>query len=249
MPDTLAVKLELYEGPLELLLHLIKKNEVDINDLPLALITAQYLEYLEAMEGLNLAAASEFLLMAATLIHLKSAAVLPWPQTGEEAPEEEQRRLLIEPLLEYAEAKALAEALAARPQLGRDIFSRSYRENWPGSPQTAEAGLGSPLEASVLKLVEAFKKLAGRQAAPGGIILRAETKTIGERLREAREMLIALKKLSFVDFCRGDQNRADLILSFLAVLELAKAGFLICRQTAADADLWLLLAGAEDGAA
>jgi segregation and condensation protein A len=121
------IRIENFEGPLDLLLHLIKKNEMDIYNIPIADITAQYVAYIDAMKNLNLDVAGEFLLMAATLIHIKSRLLLP--QTQEDEPEEEEedpRAELVRRLLEYQKYKEAALSLDAMPLLGREVFARTF---------------------------------------------------------------------------------------------------------------------------
>ena len=123
--DLYRIELDSFQGPLDLLLHLIKKNELDIYDIPIAEITRQYVNYLEVMSELNLDVASEFLVMASTLIHLKSRMLLPVDEEEEEEEEgEDPREELIRRLLEYQKYKKAAEELGSRPALGRDVFAR-----------------------------------------------------------------------------------------------------------------------------
>jgi segregation and condensation protein A len=115
------VKLEIFEGPLDLLLHLIHKNEVDIFDIPITTITDQYLAYLDMMKALNMSVAGDFLVMAATLIHIKSRMLLPG---SDEEEDEDPRDEITRPLLEYMRLKEVAQELSEREILGRDVFSR-----------------------------------------------------------------------------------------------------------------------------
>ncbi len=121
-PDEYEVKLEIFEGPLDLLRHLIRKNEVDIFDIPIAVITDQYLQYLDIMKALNVSLAGDFLVMASTLVHIKSKMLLP--DSGEDEDGEDPRDEITRPLLEYMRLKELANELSERPLLGRDVFSR-----------------------------------------------------------------------------------------------------------------------------
>jgi len=118
-----AIKLDIFEGPLDLLLYLIKKNEIDIYNIPIALITEQYLEYLKMIKALNLDLAGEYLVMASTLIHIKSKLLLPVPEEDEEE-EEDPRAELVRQLVEHKTFKELAVHLATRPLLERDVFIR-----------------------------------------------------------------------------------------------------------------------------
>src|SRR5262245_32529299 len=118
------VKLDVFEGPLDLLLHLVKKNEVDLSNIPVATITDQYMAYLELLQQLDLDVAGEYLVMAATLLHLKSRLLLPGEDTSEEDEGEDPRAELVRQLLEYQRFKEAAESLSRRDQLDRDVFSR-----------------------------------------------------------------------------------------------------------------------------
>src|ERR671935_2068304 len=122
--DAIPIKLETFEGPLDLLLHLIKKNEVNIHDIPIALITQQYLDTIELMKELNLDVAGEFLVMAATLIHIKSRMLLPRPEPTQEDPDEDPREALVRRLLEHQKFKAAAELLHERETLRSAQFMR-----------------------------------------------------------------------------------------------------------------------------
>ncbi len=153
-------RLEGFEGPLDLLLHLIQKNEIDIFDIPMALITEQYLEYLQMMKMINLDIAGEYLLMASTLLHIKSKMLLPKPQDGEEEEGEDPRAELVRRLLEYQKYKEAAGELEKRPMLGRDVFVR-----WV--PPEEEASEEERIEVSLFELLEAFRKVLERAKLEG----------------------------------------------------------------------------------
>jgi len=118
------IKLDIFEGPLDLLLYLIKKNEIDIYNIPIALITEQYLEYLDIMKSLNLDLAGEYLLLASTLIHIKSKMLLPAQDDDQEEDEPDPRAELVQQLLEYQQFKEAASQLESRPLLNRDVFQK-----------------------------------------------------------------------------------------------------------------------------
>ncbi len=146
------VKLEIFEGPMDLLLHLIRKNEVDIFDIPIATITDQYLEYIDILKTLNISLAGDFLVMASTLIHIKSKMLLPgFEDEGEEDPRMEITR----PLLEYLRLKELAGELSERELLERDVFTRrlslEYRDQFVGEE--------SLLDVNLFQLIDAFKRI------------------------------------------------------------------------------------------
>ena len=231
MSDIL-VKLQIYEGPLDLLLHLINKNEVNLDDIPVALITAQYLEYLDLMESLNVEVAADFLVMAATLTNLKSKLLLPREDDfdDENEAENELKNAIINPLLEhmrqnFTDFKEAAEALRGRQVLGSDVFARgtspALEEEIP-----ADATTESLIEATVFDLVEAFRQLAEKKKDIKTLRFVVETKTIGQRVEEIQGFLKSNRQGSFQDICKNDLNHGDLVLSFLALLELARTGFL-----------------------
>src|SRR5512134_2396458 len=159
--EAYPVRLENFEGPLDLLLHLIKKNEVNIYDIPIALITQQYIEYIDLMQELNLDVAGEFLVMAATLIHIKSRMLLPRPDPTQEDPEEDPREALVRRLLEHQKFKAAAELLHERETL------RSAQWMRPDGPIAEIAGedFEPELEVDLFSLLAAFRGVLERAKA------------------------------------------------------------------------------------
>jgi segregation and condensation protein A len=223
--NELSVKLQIYEGPLDLLLHLVQKNEVDLNEIPVALITSQYLEYLDMMEALNVETASDFLVMAATLIYIKSRLLLPREENFE--PEEIQTSL-IEPLLARIGEKeftfqGIAGALSRRRILGRDVFGRG------GMAQVDTVNNGF-VEASLFDLVDAFRRVSDQKPLEPTLEFVTEPKTMACRLSEIQAFLKAKAQSTFEELCALDRDRGEIILSFLGVLELARVGFLRLYQ-------------------
>ena len=222
----LLVKLQIYEGPLDLLLHLVQKNEVDLNEIPVAFITAQYLEYLDLMETLNVEVAADFLIMAATLIYIKSRLLLPREEDFE--PEEIQTSL-IEPLLARLGEKEVtfldaAGALARRRLLGRDVFGRG------GGQDLGPTVSGGIIQASLFELVDAFRRVSDQKPPEPTLEFVAEPKTLVRRLAEIQDFLKAKAQSTFEELCALDRDRGEVILSFLSVLELARVGFLRLYQ-------------------
>ena len=154
-------RLEGFEGPLDLLLHLIQKNELDIFNIPIALITEQYLEYLQLMKVLNLDIAGEYLLMASTLLHIKSKMLLPKSSEGEEEREEDPRAELVRRLLEYQKYKQAALELEKRPLLDRDVFIRLTPAEAEEAPEEER------IEVNLFELLEAFRKVLERVKPEG----------------------------------------------------------------------------------
>lgn len=208
-----------FEGPLDLLLHLIQTHALDILDLPIAFITSKYVEYLGMMQRLNLDVAAEYLVMAATLAHIKSKSLLPKPPV-EEADDEEDgldpREELIRRLLEYQKYKHVAEELSSRGLAGRDVFPRGSRE--------APVAEGEPPLApvSLFKLLDAFQAVAQRVAGDLTFEIDAERITIQERMTELLELLEAEKRVVFTELFEGVTTTYELVVSFLAILEMGK---------------------------
>jgi len=223
----LDVKLEIYEGPLDLLLHLIKKNEVDINDIPIALITSQYLEYLKLMESLNVELAGEFLVMAATLMQIKSRMLLPVTDEEEDLEEEDPRMAIIRPLLEHMKIKDAARLLEQQEILNRDVFSRSVSLSEMGFEDKEEL-----VSVSLFDLIDSFRTLMKRAEPEGGLEIILETKNIEDRISEIIDQLKQTPEMMFEDLFRHDRRRAELILTFLALLELVRIGLLRLFQHA-----------------
>jgi segregation and condensation protein A len=208
------VKLEVFEGPLDLLLYLIRKNEVDIYDIPIAEITRQYLEMLDVMRSLNLDIAGDFLVMAATLTYIKSRMLLPTPPDGEgEEEEEDPRRELVDRLLEYERFREAAEALDNQEILERDVFLRL----------PSDEGEEEELELSLFELIEAFQKVLKRSTEEIVHEITLERITIEEKITEILDRLTAAGgELEFTRLFEGQQTKEIIILSFLALLELMK---------------------------
>lgn len=217
------IRLESFEGPLDLLLHLIRKNQIDIRDIPMALITEQYLEYLGLMRSLNLEVASEYLVMAATLVHIKSRMLLPriqaFKEDQEEESQEDPRAELVKRLVEYQAYKEAAEALRASPLLGRDVFSRPpIRE--PDSHQWPPLGQ----ELSLVDLVESFAKIMAKKVVEEeGLHVNLERISLMDRIQEISEVLSGTKQgVLFEELFPEGATRRDIILTFLALLEMVR---------------------------
>jgi len=208
------IKLDIFQGPLDLLLYLIKKNEIDIYNIPIAVITEQYLEYIDVMKSLNLDVAGEYLVMASTLIHIKSKLLLPVHDDTED--EEDPREELTRQLLEYQAFKEAALNLDTMNLLGRDVFKGGYLV---GSETDGEHSLE---ELSIFELVEAFKVMVSR-INPGEIMeIDVERMSLSERMNEVMERLNKEKALTFNDLLGGLSDRIKIIYTFLAILELMK---------------------------
>ncbi len=221
MGDLYRVKLDVFEGPLDLLLHLIKKNEVEIVDIPIATITEQYLAYLGIMHELNLDIAGEFLVMAATLTLIKSRMLLP-PSEGEDEEEEaDPRAALVQQLLEYQRYREAALELAERPLLHRDVFVREPSMDGVDAAESAE----SPrLQATVWELLEAFRAVLKRVRPASVHEVVTETMSLRDRVETLLRALSVARALEFDSLFDDDASRFEIILTFLALLELMKMG-------------------------
>jgi segregation and condensation protein A len=216
--EAYPVRLANFEGPLDLLLHLIKKNEVSIYDIPITLITAQYLEYIDLMREMNLDVAGEFLVMAATLIHIKSRLLLPRPDPTQEDPEEDPREALIRRLLEHQKFKAAAELLHERETL------RSAQWTRPDGPIAEIAGEPPEpeIEVDLFSLITAFRAVVERARQRPKVYLPAEQIAIEDRIEQLLSRLSETEACGFEDLFADVQTRPGLIVTFLALLEMIR---------------------------
>ena len=220
-PDAFPVKLEMFEGPLDLLLYLIKKNEVDVHDIPIALITQQYLDTIELMKELNLDVAGEFIVMAATLIHIKSKMLLPRPETaagveGEEA--EDPRDELVRRLLEHEKFKAAAGLLHEREQW------RSAQWQRPDERVAAIAGeeYEPELEVDLFSLLSAFHQVVQRAKHRPKVLLPPAQVPVEVRIDQLLARLSETEACGFEDLFADCADRSGLIVTFLALLEMIR---------------------------
>jgi len=210
------VKLDIFEGPLDLLLYLIKKNEVDIYDIPISIITEQYLEYLDLMKVLNLDIAGEFLVMASTLTKIKSRMLLP---PSEEAEGEDPRVELIEHLLEYQKYKEAAHQLRSRELLEKDIFTRTQREE-----QLTEMDADSMvIEVDLFDLVDALRKIMERKHLSDSFMeVTVEKISIKDKMVEILQKLKETQQIIFQSLFDELSTKHEIIVTFLAILELMR---------------------------
>ncbi|MEN6465688.1 MAG: segregation/condensation protein A, partial [Syntrophaceae bacterium] len=184
------IKLEVFEGPLDLLLFLIKKNEIDIYNIPIASITEEYLKHLEAMKSLNLDLAGEYLVMASTLVHIKSRMLLPVSDEDAEMDEEDPRAELVRQLLEYKAFKEAALNLGSRSVLGRDVFKR---EAFPERESVRDDQ--EVLELSIFDLIAAFQKVLSTMKKEDIMEIEAERFSLTDTINEVLEKLQSAKDL------------------------------------------------------
>lgn len=213
----------IFEGPMDLLVYLIKKHEVDIYDIPIAMITDQYLGYLEWMKAMNLDYAGDFLLMAATLAQIKSRMLLPVHQDEEEV--EDPRMEIARPLLEYLRMKEAADRLGERPMLGDDLFLRRPDQ----SERTVERS-DEVIQVSLFELIDAFQRILDRVAGDAGMEFTPERFTIRDKIAEIVELLEARNSVTFTELFTEAGGKEELIVTFLSLLEMAKIGLIRVAQ-------------------
>ena len=218
------LRLDSFEGPLDLLLHLIRLNEIDIYDIPIASITDQYIEYLEMMRELDLELASEFLLMAATLMEIKSRMLLP-AGPDEEEMEEDPRFELLEQILEYKKFKELSGNLGERARTEGEVFQRNFKEE-------IDMETGEPLlEASTFELLQAFKKVLEYAEGESFSEITLEEVSIEEKMEELRSRLKEKSNMLLDEIFEGQaKTKSTLIVTFLALLELIRLKEVAARQ-------------------
>ena len=228
------IELPNFEGPLDLLLHLIRKHELDVLDLPVAFVTEEYLKYIGLMEQLNLDVASEYLVMAATLAHIKSKTLLPKPPVDQDddGQEEDPRAELIRRLLEYQKYKRVAEDLGSRGLAGRDVFYR-------GTPKPKAEGKQPLAPTNVFKLLDAFQKIAERTKADLSLEISADGVTIHERMSQIIDELRQKRQCSFDELFAGAASTYDLVVTFLALLEMANSRLMRIHQAGTEEPMYL----------
>jgi segregation and condensation protein A len=208
------VSLEIFEGPLDLLLHLIRTQEIDIYDIPIAKITDQYVQHLQLMQHLNITVAGEFLLMAATLIHIKSKMLLP-PDPAAEAEEfEDPRRELVEQLLDHERFKQAAQLLWERETVELSVWPRGHNE--------FEQDEQELVTATLFDLVKAFHAIVERFKDQVALAVEHESVTLEQKVSEIRRLLQVEREFLFSTFIARGISRLHLIVTVLALLELAR---------------------------
>lgn len=240
--DACRIELPQFEGPLDLLLHLINKHELDVIDIPIGFITERYLEYITLMERMSIDVASEYLVMAATLAHIKSKMLLPTPPAdqddGLDEEPEDPRAELVRRLLEYQKYKAAAEELADRSRFGQDVFGRGEVERPPEGP--------APLaQTSVFSLIDAFHRIVERRKIRVEHEVDFDRISITERIGELSDLLHQRGRCRLEDLLPEHVGQGDLIITFLALLEMTRLRMTRLLQTHPLAPLHVELAVSE----
>jgi segregation and condensation protein A len=240
MESDLKVKLEVFEGPLDLLLYLVKKDEVDIYDISIERITSQYLEYLEAFEVLHIEIAGEFLVMAANLLYIKSRTLLPKDQQmpDEETEEEDPRWELIRQLIEYRKFKEAASHLRDQEELQAALFPRAVSLDPAHAPVLDETMMLG--DVGIFDLINAFQKALKRlpvEEKPGEI--REETYTVTDRINHLMHRIDRGVSVRFEELFGEATTRNELVVTFLALLELIRMKQFRVRQEEQFGEIWL----------
>jgi len=232
------VKIEQFEGPLDLLLYLIKKDEINIYDIPIAKITQQYLDYIRVLELLNLELAGEFLVMASTLMRIKARMLLP-SQGGEIEEEDDPRRELIQQLLEYQKFKEAAGRLETMEYQRRLLFVRP-------DTQDGESVIEVEYTYNLFDLIAAFKKVL-EKVQVRYLEIRPEEISLEDKIELLKTRIDSASVLSFEDLFEPGATRMDLIVTFLALLEILRLGFAVVRQTRSFGEIWIHRRTADEG--
>ncbi|MCE5194824.1 MAG: segregation/condensation protein A [Nitrospiraceae bacterium] len=237
MEEEYKIKIPVFEGPLDLLLHLIKENKLDIYDIPISLITGQYLKYIEIMKELNLEIAGEFLVIAATLIHIKSRMMLP---PDEETPPEEQedpRLELVQRLLEYQTYKEAALGLKEKEDDWAKVFQRE-----PAAIEEEPEGIEPELclfDINLFDLLGAFKKIIDKAPTELKEITR-ETLTVKDKISLIIDILENKETIRFEELFQEDRTRPQLIVTFMALLEIIRLGLARVYQEKDFGNIWVI---------
>ena len=213
--DSYKVQLEnIFEGPMDLLVYLIRKNEVNIYDIPISLITDHYLDYIEWMKSMNVDIAGDFLVMAATLVQIKSRMLLP---VHDDSDEEDPRQEIARPLLEYLQMKSAALQLNDRELLGEHTFIRSPAEtSGPGNLQDRE------IRVDLFDLIKAFQRIIDNLSPDLALDVVADKLSIKDRMTELIRLLKVRGSLTFQELVLSPAGKAEIIITFLAILEMVK---------------------------
>ncbi|MGC1854636.1 MAG: ScpA family protein [Candidatus Aquirickettsiella sp.] len=227
-PQALEVLLEAFTGPLDLLLYLIKKQNFDILDIPVAEITRQYMQYIELMQVLEIELAAEYLVMAAILTEIKSRLLLPRPVEAQTNDETDPRAELIRRLQEYERTKQAAQTLEQLPRLGRDVFLAMAEAGLPAV--SAENPRQRP-PLALEELVEAFQAVLGRAALRTHHAVAEEPLSIKERMSQILHKMTIQSHVKFTDLFKLDEGRMGVVVTFMALLELWRQSLIELSQT------------------
>lgn len=224
--ESYRVQLEnIFEGPMDLLVHLIKKNELDIYDIPIAMVTEQYLQYLEWLKIMNIDYAGDFIVMASTLTQIKSRMLLP--ASADEEEEDDPRQEIVKPLIEYLQMKSAAEQLSERHLLGEATFVRSSdREEFLGEQDEPYIKVG------LFELIDAFQKILAKIPEDLHLEFTPDKISVKERITQITDILEAEGSVTFDQLFSEQPDKAEVIVTFLAILEMVKLALVRIAQHA-----------------
>ncbi len=234
MEDIINIKIPVFEGPFDLLLHLIKEDKIDIYDIPISQITGRYLEYIELMKELNLEIAGEFLVMAATLIHIKSRMLLPPDEEIPQEDKEDPRTELVQKLIEYQKYKEAANELRTKEEEWIRVFRKE-----PLKDDEQDNGELYLFDISLFDLIDAFKKIL-EKAPPETITITKETLTVKDRMSFIMEIMEGKETVRFEELFELDFTKIQLIVTFVAILELIRLGLLRVYQERQFSTIWVI---------
>ena len=227
MPEEIyKVQLEnIFEGPMDLLVHLIKKNELDIYDIPIALVTEQYLQYLEWMKIMNIDFAGDFIVMASSLAQIKSRMLLP--ASADEEDEDDPRHEIIKPLLEYLQMKSAAEQLSERHLLGEETFLRGRdRQEFLAIQQEEYIQVG------LFELIDAFQKILEKIPDDQRMEFTPDKISVKEKITQITDILEAKDSTTFIELFSENPDKSEIIVTFLAILEMVRLALIRIVQHA-----------------
>ena len=210
------VKLDnIFEGPMDLLVHLIKKHEVDIYDIPIAMITDQYLVYLQWMESMNVDVAGDFIVMAATLTQIKSKMLLPIHENEDD--QEDPRLEIARPLAEYLQMKSAAERLAERDLLGENIFARN-----PDQEELLAGRQDEVLKLGLFELIDAFQQILKKISPDDKVRIAADSISVKNRISQLVDIFESRESVTFEELFPAKAVKSEVIVTFLAILEMVR---------------------------
>jgi segregation and condensation protein A len=226
------VNLEVFEGPLDLLIHLIKKNDLDIYDIPIAFVLEAYMKYIDTLRELDIDLAGDFLLMAAELAHIKSKLLLPEEEGDAEMLEEDPRSDLVRRLLEYQRYKEASQEFAERAMLGRDVFKQL-------SPERVEVDKDGPVEGDVYQLVEAFSMILKRVPEQDIHDVAVDRISVNDRIYQIAGRIKNNTTVSLDDLLPENIVRYDIVITFIALLEMCRLKMVRVYQTSTYGTLYV----------
>ncbi|MBW1822629.1 MAG: segregation/condensation protein A [Deltaproteobacteria bacterium] len=225
MPDDIykVQVTDIFEGPMDLLVHLIKKNEVDIYDIPIALITKQYLEYIQWFKSMNIELAGDFVVMAATLTQVKSKMLLPATEDDED--QEDPRQEITRPLMEYLQLKSAADDLAGRTLLGKDTFTKGHNDEDYLIGQDEDM-----IKIGLFELIDAFQNILKNISSDHLVDLTADSISVKDRISEIVDIFEKQNSVTFNELFSLKADKSDVIVTFLAILEMVKLNLVQMAQ-------------------